>query len=111
MQLMEDIDLLQRTACSFKSAACCVMSVCCHPDVVPHLGWQVENVECMPDDHIKFDFLGKDSIRYENEVVVHHKVYKLIQKFCRQFDNKKGELLCNVELFPWCSSTISVRLV
>lgn len=52
--------------------------------------WQVENVECMPDDHIKFDFLGKDSIRYENEVVVHPKVYQLIKKFCQQFANKKG---------------------
>ena len=54
--------------------------------------WQVENVECMPDDHIKFDFLGKDSIRYENEVVVHPKVYQLIKKFCQQFANKKGEI-------------------
>ena len=44
----------------------------------------------MPGDHIKFDFLGKDSIRYENEVVVHPKVYQLIKKFCQQFANKKG---------------------
>ena len=44
----------------------------------------------MPDDHLKFDFLGKDSIRYENEVVVHPKVYQLIKKFCQQFANKKG---------------------
>ena len=53
---------------------------------------QVENVECMDDDHIKFDFLGKDSIRYENEVVVHPKVYQLVAKFCKQDGNKKGEL-------------------
>lgn len=46
----------------------------------------------MPDDHIKFDFLGKDSIRYENEVVVHPKVYQLIKKFCQQFADKKGTL-------------------
>lgn len=58
---------------------------------VTRMWWQVENVECMPDDHIKFDFLGKDSIRYENEVVVHPKVYQLIEKFCQQFANKKGE--------------------
>lgn len=50
---------------------------------------KVENVECMPGDHIKFDFLGKDSIRYENEVVVNPKVYQLIKKFCQQFANKK----------------------
>ena len=57
--------------------------------------WQVENVECMPGDHIKFDFLGKDSIRYENEVVVNPKVYQLIKKFCQQFANKKRKFsLC-----------------
>lgn len=55
--------------------------------------WQVENVECMAGDHIKFDFLGKDSIRYENEVVVHPKVHKLIEKFCRQTSDNKGEPL------------------
>jgi DNA topoisomerase-1 len=27
-------------------------------------------VECLPPNHIKFDFLGKDSIRYENTVEV-----------------------------------------
>ncbi len=53
------------------------------------VGTQVENVECMPGDHIKFDFLGKDSIRYENEVVVHPKVYELIKKFCHQTAAKK----------------------
>ena len=47
----------------------------------------------MAGDHIKFDFLGKDSIRYENEVVVHPKVHKLIEKFCRQTSDNKGEPL------------------
>ena len=58
---------------------------------------QVENVECMPGDHIKFDFLGKDSIRYENEVVVHPKVYALIQKFCHHSANnkRKGSCICS----------------
>ena len=54
---------------------------------------QVENVECLEGDHIKFDFLGKDSIRYENEVVVHPKVHALVKKFCQQTSDKKGELL------------------
>ena len=73
--------------------------------------WQVENVECMPGDHIKFDFLGKDSIRYENEVVVNPKVYQLIKKFCQQFANKKRKFFplhvhetCTVCSFPACSS-------
>jgi hypothetical protein len=45
-------------------------------------------VECLPDNHIKFDFLGKDSIRYENEVAVHATVWRLVQQFCR--GDKKG---------------------
>jgi hypothetical protein len=28
----------------------------------------------VPPNHIKFDFLGKDSIKYENTVEVHKKV-------------------------------------
>ena len=35
---------------------------------------QCENVEMIPPNHIKFDFLGKDSIKYENTVEVHKKV-------------------------------------
>lgn len=31
---------------------------------------QVENVECIEPNHIRFDFLGKDSMRYENTVEV-----------------------------------------
>ena len=46
--------------------------------------WQVENVEVMEDCHIKFDFLGKDSIRYENEVQVHPRVHELVSEFCRK---------------------------
>ena len=30
----------------------------------------MENVECFQPNQIKFDFLGKDSIRYENTVTV-----------------------------------------
>ena len=52
---------------------------------------QVENVECLEGDHIKFDFLGKDSIRYENEVVVHPKVHQLVKKFCQQTSDKNCE--------------------
>ncbi len=31
----------------------------------------------IPPNHIKFDFLGKDSIKYENTVEVHPKVSPL----------------------------------
>lgn len=44
---------------------------------------QVENVECLPPNHIKFDFLGKDSIRYENTVDVDVKVYKAVESFIK----------------------------
>lgn len=52
---------------------------------------QVENVEVLEDNHIKFDFLGKDSIRYENEVAVHPKVHSLVRQFCKTTKDNKGE--------------------
>ena len=47
------------------------------------IGEQVGNVECVGEDHIRFDFLGKDSMRYENEVAVHPTVFSLMQAFCK----------------------------
>ena len=46
-------------------------------------------MECLASNHIKFDFLGKDSIRYENEVAVEPRVWQLVQQFCRG-DKKAG---------------------
>ena len=54
---------------------------------------QVENVEVLEDNHIKFDFLGKDSIRYENEVAVHPKVHSLVRQFCKTTKDNKSALL------------------
>ncbi|XP_009619726.2 DNA topoisomerase 1 alpha-like [Nicotiana tomentosiformis] len=42
---------------------------------------KVENVEPVPPNILKFDFLGKDSIRYQNEVAVYEPVFKAIQLF------------------------------
>nr|GLL24185.1 DNA topoisomerase 1 beta-like [Ipomoea trifida] len=42
---------------------------------------KVENVEPVPPDTLKFDFLGKDSIRYQNDVRVLEPVFKAIQQF------------------------------
>ncbi|CAK9165479.1 unnamed protein product [Ilex paraguariensis] len=42
---------------------------------------KVENVEPKPPNVLKFDFLGKDSIRYHNEVEVEIPVFKAIQQF------------------------------
>lgn len=46
-----------------------------------------------PENHIKFDFLGKDSIRYENEVEVDPIVWKLVKKFCASNQNGKGTII------------------
>lgn len=45
---------------------------------------KVENVECIAPNHIKFDFLGKDSIRYENTVEVEEKVFENLSTFKRE---------------------------
>ncbi|KAG9445299.1 hypothetical protein H6P81_016639 [Aristolochia fimbriata] len=42
---------------------------------------KVENVTLMPENKLKFDFLGKDSIRYENTVPVEAAVYKAVGQF------------------------------
>jgi len=59
--------------------------------IVVVLWLQVENVECIPPNHIKFDFLGKDSIRYENTVDVEVKVYKAVEQFTRTDSRGKRE--------------------
>lgn len=52
---------------------------------------QVENVECKSDgeNHITFDFLGKDSIKYFNTVKVEPRVFQLVKDFCRG-EGRKG---------------------
>ncbi|XP_010448222.1 PREDICTED: DNA topoisomerase 1 alpha-like [Camelina sativa] len=42
---------------------------------------KVGNVECVPPNKLKFDFLGKDSIQYVNTVEVKPAVYKAIGQF------------------------------
>ncbi|KAG2499993.1 hypothetical protein HYH03_002275 [Edaphochlamys debaryana] len=47
---------------------------------------KVENVDLEDGNKVKFDFLGKDSIRYENVVEVDPKVFKNLEKF-RKIDS------------------------
>ncbi|KAJ0251353.1 Topoisomerase I C-terminal domain-containing protein [Hirschfeldia incana] len=42
---------------------------------------KVDNVECIHPNQLKFDFIGKDSIRYVNTVEVEPPVYKAIGQF------------------------------
>ena len=49
---------------------------------------RVEHLELLEDDQIKLDFLGKDSMRYENTVEVNGKVWKAIEGFLK---NKKPD--------------------
>ncbi|XP_019086217.1 PREDICTED: DNA topoisomerase 1 alpha-like [Camelina sativa] len=42
---------------------------------------KVGNVECVPPNKLKFDFIGKDSIQYVNTVEVKPAVYKTIRQF------------------------------
>lgn len=50
---------------------------------------RVEHITLLPDNKVKFDFLGKDSIRYVNEVDVLPEVYVLLQTFMQK--KKKDE--------------------
>lgn len=53
-------------------------------DTVGCCSLRVEHIKLKPGCVVKFDFLGKDSIRYENETVVLPQVFKLLFLFIRK---------------------------
>ncbi|CBZ30453.1 DNA topoisomerase IB, large subunit [Leishmania mexicana MHOM/GT/2001/U1103] len=53
-------------------------------DTVGCCSLRVEHIQLMPDNIVRFDFLGKDSIRYQNDVAVLPEVYALLQRFTRR---------------------------
>ena len=57
-------------------------------DTVGCCSLRCEHVTMEPPDHLVFDFLGKDSIRYFNSVQVDPKVFKNIRIFK---DNKNDD--------------------
>ena len=57
-------------------------------DTVGCCSLRVEHVKFLPSYTIEFDFLGKDSIRYLNQVEVEKSVYQNLQLFCRDKDPK-----------------------
>jgi DNA topoisomerase-1 len=57
-------------------------------DTVGVCSLRVEHVKLLEDNFISLDFLGKDSIRYQNKVKVHEYVYKSLISFIK---NKKKD--------------------
>jgi DNA topoisomerase-1 len=50
-------------------------------DTVGCCSLRVEHVTAEPDNKLSFDFLGKDSVRYQNTVDVDPKVHELVRQF------------------------------
>ena len=55
-------------------------------DTVGVCSLRVEHIELKDDNRIKLDFLGKDSVRYQNTVKIDEEVYKILSRF---MSNKK----------------------
>ncbi|GMH33694.1 hypothetical protein BSKO_01528 [Bryopsis sp. KO-2023] len=51
---------------------------------------KVANVQLLDNDQLEFDFLGKDSIQYQNTVKVNPKVYKNVELFKKQSKDGKA---------------------
>ena len=60
-------------------------------DTVGVCSLRVEHINFLSDNKIKLDFLGKDSVRYENTVKIDHDVYNVLIKFTK--DKKKSDEL------------------
>ena len=57
-------------------------------DTVGVCSLRVEHIKLLEDNFISLDFLGKDSIRYQNKVKVHEYIYKSLISFIK---NKKKD--------------------
>eukprot|EP00123_Amoebidium_parasiticum_P012621 comp21479_c0_seq1/m.29737 comp21479_c0_seq1/g.29737 ORF comp21479_c0_seq1/g.29737 comp21479_c0_seq1/m.29737 type:complete len:788 (-) comp21479_c0_seq1:314-2677(-) len=57
-------------------------------DTVGCCSLRVEHVELIEPDQVAFDFLGKDSIRYQNQVTVIPQVYKNVKLFRKNKDKE-----------------------
>jgi hypothetical protein len=71
-------------------------------DTVGCCSLRVEHVGLIPPNRLRFDFLGKDSIRYVNEVEVNEQVFKNVKIFKRE-PKADGDMLfdrLDVRLLP-----------
>jgi DNA topoisomerase-1 len=57
-------------------------------DTVGVCSLRVEHIQLLEDNFINLDFLGKDSIRYQNKVKIHEFIYKSLISFIK---NKKKD--------------------
>jgi DNA topoisomerase-1 len=60
-------------------------------DTVGVTSLRYEHIVLKPDNRVKLDFLGKDSVRYVNEIKVDEQVYKNLEKYLN--GKKKGDNL------------------
>jgi DNA topoisomerase-1 len=58
-------------------------------DTVGVTSLRYEHIILKPDNKVKLDFLGKDSVRYVNEVQVENQIYLNLEKFLEK--KKKGD--------------------
>lgn len=57
-------------------------------DTVGCCSLRVEHVKLEEPHWVEFDFLGKDSMRYQNKVQVDEQVYKNVKAFMKKKDDK-----------------------
>jgi DNA topoisomerase-1 len=67
-------------------------------DTVGCCSLRVEHVTLIEPDTIKFDFLGKDSMRYQNTVKVTELILKNMKKFCKG-KKKDAEIFDKLTVF------------
>ncbi len=65
-------------------------------DTVGCCSLRFEHIKLEPPNIVHFDFLGKDSIRYQNTVTVDAQVYKNLRIFRRNSEADKDQLFDRV---------------
>jgi len=65
-------------------------------DTVGCCSLRFEHIKLGPSNVVHFDFLGKDSIRYQNTVTVEVQVYKNLKVFRRHSETEKDQLFDRV---------------
>lgn len=75
-------------------------------DTVGCCSLRVEHIKLKEPNIVEFDFLGKDSMRYQNTVEVAKPVFKNLKAFCK--DKKKSEDI--FDLLTVCVSIVELQV-